>query len=80
MPAAIALLWEVIGRGSDESRRGLALSMAFGAGPLLAVLGSFGQSVRMRVAIRARMPRSPFEGGAIARRRAISGMASEAHV
>jgi len=45
MPAAIALLWEVMGRGSDESRRGLALGMAFGAGPLLAVLGSFGQSV-----------------------------------
>ncbi len=44
MPAAIALLWEVIGRGSDESRRGLALSLAFGAGPLLAVLGSFGQT------------------------------------
>ncbi len=44
MPAAIALLWEVIGRGSDESRRGLALSMAFGAGPLLAVVGSFGQT------------------------------------
>jgi MFS family permease len=44
MPAAIALLWEVIGRGSDESRRGLALSMAFGAGPLLAVLGSFCQT------------------------------------
>lgn len=44
MPAAIALLWEVIGRGSDESRRGLALSMAFGAGPLLAVLGSLGQT------------------------------------
>jgi len=44
MPAAIAMLWEVIGRGSDESRRGLALSLAFGAGPLLAVLGSFGQT------------------------------------
>lgn len=43
MPAAIALLWEVMGRGSDESRRGLALGMAFGAGPLLAVLGSLGQ-------------------------------------
>lgn len=48
MPAAIALLWEVIGRGSDESRRGLALSLAFGAGPLLAVLGSFGQTVLLR--------------------------------
>ena len=44
MPAAIALLWEMLGRGSDESRRGLALSMAFGAGPLLAVLGSFCQA------------------------------------
>ena len=44
MPAAIALLWEVMGRGSDESRRGLALSMAFGAGPLLAVVGSCGQT------------------------------------
>lgn len=43
MPAAIALLWEVMGRGSDESRRGLALGLAFGAGPVLAVLGSIGQ-------------------------------------
>jgi hypothetical protein len=45
MPAAIALLWEAIGRGSAESRRGLALSLAFGAGPALAVLGSMGQTV-----------------------------------
>ena len=44
MPAAIAMLWEVIARGSDESRRGLALSLAFGAGPILAVLGSLGQT------------------------------------
>jgi hypothetical protein len=44
MPAAIALLWEAIGRGSSESRRGLALSLAFGLGPLLAVVGSFGQT------------------------------------
>ncbi len=44
MPAAIALLWEVIGRGSDESRRGLALSLAFGLGPILAVAGSFAQT------------------------------------
>ena len=44
MPAAIALLWEVIGRGSAESRRGLALSLAFGLGPILAVLGSFVQT------------------------------------
>jgi MFS family permease len=44
VPAAIALLWEVIGRGSAESRRGLALSLAFGVGPVLAVLGSFAQT------------------------------------
>ena len=44
MPAAIALLWEVIGRGSDECRRGLALSLAFGLGPILAVAGSFAQT------------------------------------
>ncbi|MBC8352081.1 MAG: MFS transporter [Planctomycetes bacterium] len=44
MPAAIALLWEAIGRGSDESRRGLALSLAFGLGPILAVVGSFAQT------------------------------------
>lgn len=43
MPTAVALLWEIIGRGSDESRRGLALSLAFGAGPVLAVVGSFAQ-------------------------------------
>lgn len=44
MPAAIALLWEAVARGSDESRRGLALGLAFGVGPLLAVLGSLGQT------------------------------------
>lgn len=43
MPAAVAFLWEAIGRGSDESRRGLALSLAFGFGPLLAVAGSMCQ-------------------------------------
>lgn len=42
-PTAIALLWEVIGRGTDASRRGLTLSLAFGAGPILAVIGSIGQ-------------------------------------
>jgi MFS family permease len=44
MPAAIALLWEAIGRGVEEKRRGLALSLAFGAGPLLAVVGSIAQT------------------------------------
>ncbi|MES2793648.1 MAG: MFS transporter [Planctomycetota bacterium] len=37
MPTAIALLWEAIGRGVSESRRGLALGLAFGLGPFLAV-------------------------------------------
>jgi MFS family permease len=44
MPTAIAFLWEVIARGSDESRRGVALSLAFGFGPVLAVLGSLAQT------------------------------------
>lgn len=47
MPSAVAFLWEVIARGSDESRRGIALGLAFGAGPLLAVLGSFVQTALM---------------------------------
>lgn len=44
MPAAIAFLWEIICRGSDQSKRGLALALAFGCGPILAVLGSLGQT------------------------------------
>jgi MFS family permease len=40
MPAAIAFMWEAVGRGTEASRRGLALSLAFGAGPVLAVVGS----------------------------------------
>jgi MFS family permease len=39
VPTAIALLWEAIGRGAHESRRGQALGLAFGVGPFLA-LGS----------------------------------------
>lgn len=39
-PTAIAFVWEILGRGTEESRRGLALSLAFGVGPLLAVAGS----------------------------------------
>lgn len=44
MPAATAYLWEAVGRGTDDSRRWLAMLMAFGGGPLLAVIGSFSQS------------------------------------
>jgi len=32
--------WEVLGRGVAESRRGQALALAFGVGPIFAVLGS----------------------------------------
>src|SRR5262249_19067418 len=32
--------WEVVGRGIPESRRGEAFALAFGAGPVLAVVGS----------------------------------------
>ena len=42
-PTAIALLWEMIGRGADESRRGVALGLAFGVGPVFAVIGSIVQ-------------------------------------
>lgn len=45
MPTAIALLWEAMGRGISESRRGFALGLAFGAGPILAVVGSLGQQL-----------------------------------
>ena len=38
--AAIAFLWEEIGQGTEESRRGWALILAFGAGPILAVIDS----------------------------------------
>ncbi len=44
MPAAIAFLWEIVSRGSDQSKRGLALALGFGFGPILAVIGSLGQT------------------------------------
>jgi hypothetical protein len=34
--------WEILARGVPEQRRGLALSLAFGVGPLMAVLSSLG--------------------------------------
>jgi hypothetical protein len=42
---AVALLWEMIGRGVAEERRGLTLGIAFGLGPLLAVAGSLAHAV-----------------------------------
>ena len=44
IPTAIALLWEIVGRGAEESKRGLALGLAFGGGPVLAVIGSLVQT------------------------------------
>jgi MFS family permease len=48
MPSGIAFLWELIGRGAAESRRGLALALAFGVGPGFAVLGSLGTQLVLR--------------------------------
>jgi len=44
-PTAVALMWEVLGRGVEQSRRGWALSLAFGAGPVLAVIASLGSQL-----------------------------------
>jgi len=44
-PSGIAFLWEVLGRGASERRRGLALSLAFGVGPVFAALGSLGSQL-----------------------------------
>lgn len=45
MPAAIMFLWEVIGRGTSASRRGRALALAFGVGPIVAAVASFGSQL-----------------------------------
>ena len=37
--------WEILARGVAEKRRGLALSLAFGLGPILAVIGSLGSQM-----------------------------------
>jgi hypothetical protein len=37
--------WEVLGRGVTERRRGQAFSLAYGFGPLLAVVGSLGSQL-----------------------------------
>lgn len=44
-PTAIAFLWEAVGRGTAESRRGFVLGLAFGVGPIFAVLGSLGSEL-----------------------------------
>ena len=47
-PSAIAFLWELVARGASGKKRGVALSMAFGVGPLLAVLGSLGTQLALK--------------------------------
>ncbi|RPI81154.1 MAG: hypothetical protein EHM42_11095 [Planctomycetaceae bacterium] len=42
IPTAITLVWEAMGRGVAESRRGITLGLAYGGGPVLAALGSLG--------------------------------------
>lgn len=48
LPTADALIWEVLGRGVSESRRGLTLSLAFGGGPLLAAISSLGSQLLLK--------------------------------
>jgi MFS family permease len=45
IPTAIAFIWEVLGRATLKSDRGLALGLAYGVGPLLAALGSMGSQL-----------------------------------
>ena len=45
IPTAIAFIWEVLGRGTRESERGLALGLAYGLGPVLAAFGSLGSQL-----------------------------------
>jgi len=40
-----AFMWELLGRGVLEARRGHAFSLAFGVGPILAVIGSLGSQL-----------------------------------
>ena len=46
-----AFQWEVISRGMEVRRRGFALSMAYGVGPLFAVVGSMGAQLVLAGAI-----------------------------
>ncbi len=47
-----ACQWEMVGRGIAEARRGLALALAFGAGPVLAVLAAVGSQLILAGGIR----------------------------
>lgn len=45
IPTAIAFIWEVLGRTTDPSKRGVALGLAYGVGPILAAVGSLGSQL-----------------------------------
>lgn len=45
LSTANALVWEALGRGVAESRRGTTLALAYGTGPILAAVGSLGSQV-----------------------------------
>jgi hypothetical protein len=47
-PAAVMFLWEVIGRGLTATRRGPALALAFGVGPLLAFAASLASQLLLK--------------------------------
>lgn len=42
---AMALAWEALGRGVDESRRARTLALAYGCGPILAAIGALGSQL-----------------------------------
>ncbi len=45
LTVAVTFMWEVLGRGVAEGRRGAALALAFGAGPILAALANLAAQV-----------------------------------
>jgi hypothetical protein len=45
---AVTFMWEVLGRGVAEARRRASLALAFGVGPILAVLASLGSQLLLK--------------------------------
>jgi MFS family permease len=54
LPTADALIWEMLGRGVAEARRGFTLSLAFGIGPILAAASSLGSQALLNDELRSR--------------------------
>ena len=63
-------LWEAVGRGVSESRRGRALGLAFGLGPVLAVVGALGQQLVLQGEVQ--LPTFNFTSGISSTRVAIA--------